>query len=165
MNNFSYTQAATAKEATGLRKDKKDIAFIAGGTTLLDLMKANIEQHPQLVDINMLPFKGIQETSDGLRIGAMERMSDVGENPLVVQQYPVISEALLLSASPQLRNMASIGATCCSAPAAATFATRLFPATSATPARAARPRPAITAIWLFWGAVRPALLPTPATWP
>ncbi|MCB2379075.1 xanthine dehydrogenase family protein subunit M [Hymenobacter sp. BT635] len=109
MNNFSYTPAATAKEAIGIRKDKKDAAYIAGGTTLLDLMKANVEQHPQLVDINMLPFKGIQETTDGLRIGSMERMSDVGENALVVQQYPVISEALLLSASPQLRNMASIG--------------------------------------------------------
>ncbi|PJJ59620.1 FAD binding domain-containing protein [Hymenobacter chitinivorans] len=109
MNNFSYTQASTAKEASGIRKDKPDVAFIAGGTTLLDLMKANVEQHPQLVDINMLPFTGIQETSDGLRIGAMERMSDVGENALVVQQYPAVSQALLLSASPQLRNMASIG--------------------------------------------------------
>ncbi|UOQ67754.1 FAD binding domain-containing protein [Hymenobacter volaticus] len=109
MNNFSYTTATTAKEATGVRKDSAQAAFIAGGTTLLDLMKLNVEQHPQLVDINMLPFKGISETADGLRIGALERMSDVGENQLVVQQYPAISEALLLSASPQLRNMASIG--------------------------------------------------------
>ena len=61
-------------------------AFIAGGTTLLDLMKLNVEQHPQLVDINMVPFKGITETPDGLRIGALERMSDVGENPLVVDK-------------------------------------------------------------------------------
>ncbi|WP_262489976.1 FAD binding domain-containing protein [Hymenobacter sp. AT01-02] len=82
---------------------------MAGGTTLLDLMKANLEEHPQLVDINMLPFRGIEQTPDGLRIGAMERMSDVGENPLVLQQYPAISESLLLAASPQLRNMASIG--------------------------------------------------------
>jgi len=109
MNNFSYTQAKTPKEATGLRQGAPQAAYIAGGTTLLDMMKANLEEHSQLVDINMLPFKGIEQTSDGLRIGAMERMSDVGENPLVLQQYPAVSESLLLAASPQLRNMASIG--------------------------------------------------------
>ncbi|RPD48348.1 xanthine dehydrogenase family protein subunit M [Hymenobacter sediminis] len=109
MNNFSYTQAGSAKEATGIRKDKPQAAYIAGGTTLLDLMKANLEEHPLLVDINMLPFKGLEQTKDGLRIGALERMSDVGENALVKQQFPAISESLLLAASPQLRNMASIG--------------------------------------------------------
>lgn len=109
MNNFSYTQAKTPKEATGLRQGAPQAAYIAGGTTLLDMMKANLEEHSQLVDINLLPFKGIEQTSDGLRIGAMERMSDVGENPLVLQQYPAVSESLLLAASPQLRNMASIG--------------------------------------------------------
>ncbi|SHJ29414.1 xanthine dehydrogenase YagS FAD-binding subunit [Hymenobacter daecheongensis DSM 21074] len=109
MNNFSYTQASTAKEATGILKDKPAAAYIAGGTTLLDLMKAHLQEHPQLVDINMLPFKGIEQTADGLRIGAMERMSDVGENALVLQQFSAVSESLLLAASPQLRNMASIG--------------------------------------------------------
>ncbi|GAB2780064.1 xanthine dehydrogenase YagS FAD-binding subunit [Hymenobacter luteus] len=109
MNNFSYTQAGSAKEATGIRKDKPQAAYIAGGTTLLDLMKANLEEHPQLVDINLLPFKGLEQTKDGLRIGALERMSDVGENALVKQQFPAVSESLLLAASPQLRNMASIG--------------------------------------------------------
>ena len=109
MNNFSYTQANSAKEATASRAGTAQSAYIAGGTTLLDLMKANLEEHAQLVDINMLPFKGIEQTSDGLRIGALERMSDVGEHPLVVQNYPAVSESLLLAASPQLRNMASIG--------------------------------------------------------
>jgi len=109
MNNFTYTALKTAKEATGARKATPAAAYIAGGTTLLDLMKSNLEQHPQLLDINQIPLKGIEQTSDGLRIGAMERMSDVGEHPLVVQQYPAVSQALLLSASPQLRNMASIG--------------------------------------------------------
>ena len=109
MNNFTYLQATQAKEATGAVRDTKGAAFIAGGTTLLDLMKLNVENHGQLVDINMLPFKGIEITADGLRIGALERMSDVGEHPLVMQQYPVISQSLLLAASPQLRNMASIG--------------------------------------------------------
>ena len=109
MNNFSYTPASSAKEATATRAGTAQSAYIAGGTTLLDLMKANLEEHAQLVDINMLPFKGIKQTTDGLRIGAMERMSDVGEHPLVVQNYPAVSESLLLAASPQLRNMASIG--------------------------------------------------------
>ncbi len=109
MNNFTYTATTTAKEATGARKATPAAAFIAGGTNVLDLMKSNIEQHPQLLDINQVPLKGIAQTSEGLRIGALERMSDVGEHPLVVQQYPAISQSLLLAASPQLRNMASIG--------------------------------------------------------
>ena len=83
MNNFSYTQATTAKEATGRLKDQSQAAYIAGGTTLLDLMKANLAEPPQLVDINQLPFKGVEQTKDGLRIGAMERMNAVGEHPLV----------------------------------------------------------------------------------
>jgi xanthine dehydrogenase YagS FAD-binding subunit len=109
MNNFTYLQASQSKEATSAVRDNKGAAFIAGGTTLLDLMKLNVENHDQLVDINMLAFKGIEQTTDGLRIGALERMSDVGEHPLVVQNYPAVSQSLLLAASPQLRNMASIG--------------------------------------------------------
>ena len=109
MNDFSYTQAATTKEAARLRKDEPTAAYIAGGTTLLDLMKANLAEPAQLIDINLLPFKGIEQTKDGLRIGAMERMNNVGEHPLVVQNYPAVSQSLLLAASPQLRNMASIG--------------------------------------------------------
>ncbi|WP_310395828.1 xanthine dehydrogenase family protein subunit M [Hymenobacter sp.] len=109
MNNFTYLQATQAKEATAAVRDGQGAAFIAGGTTLIDLMKLNVETHSQLVDINTLAFKGIEQTADGLRIGALERMSDVGENALVLEQYPAVSQALLLAASPQLRNMASIG--------------------------------------------------------
>jgi xanthine dehydrogenase YagS FAD-binding subunit len=109
MNNFSYTQTTTAKEATGRLKDQPQAAYIAGGTTLLDLMKANLAEPSMLVDINRLPFKGIQQTKDGLRIGALENMNAVGEHALVKSQYPAVSESLLLAASPQLRNMASIG--------------------------------------------------------
>ena len=109
MYNFTYLQATQAKEATAAVRDTKGAVFIAGGTTLLDLMKLNVENHGQLVDINALAFKGIEQTADGLRIGALERMSDVGENALVMQQFPAVSQSLLLAASPQLRNMASIG--------------------------------------------------------
>ncbi len=79
--------------------------FLAGGTTLVDLMKLNVLTPRRVLDINELPLHGI-ETGDGLRIGALERMSDIAAHPGV---YPVISRALLLSASQQLRNMASIG--------------------------------------------------------
>jgi xanthine dehydrogenase YagS FAD-binding subunit len=109
MNDFSYTQATTAKEATRQHKDTPTAAYIAGGTTLLDLMKANLAEPAQLIDINLLPFKGVEQTKDGLRIGAMERMNDVGEHALVRELFPAVSESLLLAASPQLRNMASIG--------------------------------------------------------
>jgi xanthine dehydrogenase YagS FAD-binding subunit len=79
--------------------------FLAGGTTLVDLMKLNVLTPQHVQDINALPLRGI-ETDGELRIGALERMSDIARHPDV---YPVISEALLLSASQQLRNMASIG--------------------------------------------------------
>ena len=79
--------------------------FLAGGTTLVDLMKLDVLTPRHVVDINGIPLRGI-DTSDGLRIGALERMSAVAAHPHV---YPAISRALLLSASQQLRNMASIG--------------------------------------------------------
>lgn len=79
--------------------------FLAGGTTLVDLMKLNVLTPQHVLDINDLPLRGI-DTRDGLRFGALERMSDIAAHPGV---YPVISHALLQSASQQLRNMASIG--------------------------------------------------------
>jgi len=79
--------------------------FLAGGTTLVDLMKLDVLTPEHVVDINRLPLHGI-DTADGLRIGALERMSDVAAYPGV---YPAVSRALLASASQQLRNMASIG--------------------------------------------------------
>jgi xanthine dehydrogenase YagS FAD-binding subunit len=79
--------------------------FLAGGTTLVDLMKLNVLTPQHVLDINDVPLRGI-DTADGLRFGALERMSDIAGHPGV---YPAISRALLLSASQQIRNMASIG--------------------------------------------------------
>ncbi|MFJ4098355.1 FAD binding domain-containing protein [Amycolatopsis japonica] len=79
--------------------------FLAGGTTLVDLMKLNVLTPRQVLDINAIPLRGI-DTTDGLRFGALERMGDIAGHAGV---YPVISRALLLSASQQIRNMASIG--------------------------------------------------------
>ncbi|MER7081182.1 xanthine dehydrogenase YagS FAD-binding subunit [Saccharopolyspora kobensis] len=100
MRPFDLTAPATVEAALA-----EPGAFLAGGTTLVDLMKLNVLTPQQVVDINQLPLRGI-DTADGLRIGALERMSDVAAHPDVP---PVISRALLLSASQQLRNMASIG--------------------------------------------------------
>ena len=109
MNNFAYTQATSPKEAAAAAQTDKQAAFISGGTSLIDLMKSNIEQHSLLIDLNKLALLGVENSAAGLRIGALERMSDVGEHPLVVQNYPAVAQALLASASPQLRNMASMG--------------------------------------------------------
>ncbi|HEX9335368.1 MAG TPA: xanthine dehydrogenase family protein subunit M [Pseudonocardiaceae bacterium] len=100
MRPFELTAPATVEAAVA-----SSGTFLAGGTTLVDLMKLNVLTPHHVLDINALPLRGI-DTSDGLRIGALERMSDIARHPGV---YPAISRALLLSASQQLRNMASIG--------------------------------------------------------
>jgi xanthine dehydrogenase YagS FAD-binding subunit len=83
--------------------------FLAGGTTLVDLMREHIEQPAALVDINRLPHRRIEITARGLELGALARMSDVAADRRIAASYPVIVESLLASASPQIRNMASIG--------------------------------------------------------
>jgi xanthine dehydrogenase YagS FAD-binding subunit len=85
-------------------------ALIAGGTNLLDLMKLHVQNPALLVDINDLPLGQVEELEGGaLRIGTLVRNSDLAAHPLVRQRYPVLSEALLAGASPQLRNMATLG--------------------------------------------------------
>lgn len=84
--------------------------FVAGGTTLIDLMKLNVERPTMLVDINPLALDKVEKLPDGgLKIGAMVRNSDMAHDAEVQKQYAVLSEALLSGASPQLRNMATTG--------------------------------------------------------
>lgn len=86
------------------------VRFIAGGTNLVDYMKLNVERPTRLVDISRLPLDRIEPTADGgLRIGALARNSDVATHAEVASMYPVLSQALLSGASPQLRNMATVG--------------------------------------------------------
>src|SRR5258706_4052703 len=108
MHPFEYSRATDTGHAltSGAKPQTK---FVAGGTNLIDLMKCEVERPARLVDINALPLATIEAVKGGIRIGALARMSDVAANALVKQHAPVISQALLLSASPQLRNMASIG--------------------------------------------------------
>ncbi len=83
--------------------------YIAGGSDLMQLMKDNVEVPTRLVDLEHVGLTGIHADSKGLRLEAMARMSDVAANPAVRERWPVISEALLASASPQVRNMGTIG--------------------------------------------------------
>jgi xanthine dehydrogenase YagS FAD-binding subunit len=108
MQPFDFTRAHDASVA--IQSGSRDLAkFIAGGTNLVDLMKCDVERPAHIVDVNDLPLAKVEQVSGGVRIGALARMSDVAANPIIVQNYPMISQALLASASPQIRNVASIG--------------------------------------------------------
>jgi xanthine dehydrogenase YagS FAD-binding subunit len=109
MHPFNFAQADHIKSAIASITNNPKAKYIAGGTTILDLMKQYVENPSHLVDINGLELSQVEKTGEGLRIGALARMSDVAQAPEIKQSFPMISEALLLSASPQLRNMASIG--------------------------------------------------------
>ncbi|WP_086564066.1 FAD binding domain-containing protein [Streptomyces africanus] len=108
MHPFSFTKAASTREA--LDAGRRGGRYIAGGTTLVDLMRETVERPEALVDIAGLPLRDVRVTErGGLRIGALVRMAEAAAHPKVRSLYPVISEALELSASAQLRNMATIG--------------------------------------------------------
>src|ERR1700750_1541598 len=111
MNPFAYSRASDAAGAVSAIAAKPRSKFLGGGTNLIDLMKMGVETPAQLVDINRLPLAQIEESPDGkgVRIGALARNSDVAEHGLIKERYPVLSEALLAGASPQLRNMATVG--------------------------------------------------------
>ncbi|MFD8089263.1 FAD binding domain-containing protein [Streptomyces malaysiensis] len=108
MHPFTYTKAADTREA--LDAGRRGGRYIAGGTTLVDLMRETIERPASLIDISALPLSDTTVTKGGgLHIGALVRMSEAAAHPKVRALYPVISQALELSASAQLRNMATIG--------------------------------------------------------
>ena len=110
MRAFAYEQARVPGDAVMAVAAAPDAKFIAGGTNLVDLMRVGVETPGRVVDINALPLKGVMALpGGGVRIGALARMSEVAEHPLIVAGFPAVSQALLASASPQLRNMASIG--------------------------------------------------------
>jgi xanthine dehydrogenase YagS FAD-binding subunit len=102
-------QAAIAAAAAATTAQQgADIRFLAGGTTLIDLMKLDVERPARVIDINRLPLDRIEPAPDGgLRIGATARNSDLAHHPTVVRDYAVLSQAILSGASAQLRNMAT----------------------------------------------------------
>jgi xanthine dehydrogenase YagS FAD-binding subunit len=108
MKPFTYlrvTESGPAIQAAASNQTK----FIAGGTNLLDLMQEGIELPDRLVDITRIKLSQIEPIAGGVRIGALAKNSDTANHPLIRTRYPLLSQALLAGASPQLRNMASVG--------------------------------------------------------
>jgi xanthine dehydrogenase YagS FAD-binding subunit len=104
---FRYTKVAD--EQTALSAGAAGARYIAGGTTLVDLMRETVERPDSLVDISALPYTSIDVQPGKIYVGSLVRMSDLASHPVVHQQVAMISQALELSASAQLRNMASVG--------------------------------------------------------
>ena len=108
MELFTYTRATDATSAS--HAASATTRFVAGGTTLLDLMKLDVETPTQLIDINRIGLDKIEQLPNGtLKIGALVRNADLAHHPLVQANYSVLSQALLAGASAQLRNMATTG--------------------------------------------------------
>jgi xanthine dehydrogenase YagS FAD-binding subunit len=106
---FEYLAATDDRRAREMALRPRS-RFLAGGTTLVDLMKLNVERPALLVDINAVPLTNIEELPDGsVRVGAMVRNSDMAVHDLIRVRYPLLSEAILAGASAQLRNMATTG--------------------------------------------------------
>jgi xanthine dehydrogenase YagS FAD-binding subunit len=114
MRPLSYARARDVGDAVATVTADAAGAFLAGGTTEIDLVRLGVARHDLLVDINELPLTAVEELpGGGLRIGALARMNDVARTQAVAERYPAVSKALLLGASEQLRNMASMGGNLC----------------------------------------------------
>jgi len=114
MRPLSYLRVDDPEEAVALVSGDPKSAFLAGGTTEIDLVRLGVAQPDLLVDINRLPLAGIDALpGGGMLVGALARMSDVARDERMQERYPAVSEALLLGASEQLRNMASLGGNLC----------------------------------------------------
>jgi xanthine dehydrogenase YagS FAD-binding subunit len=111
MQHFDYRRVATAEAAAAAARLARGAKFIAGGTNLTDYMTLGAERPATLVDINHLPnrYARIESDERRLRLGGLVRMSEAEQHPEIRRHYPVISQALALAASPQIRNMATLG--------------------------------------------------------
>ena len=116
MHSFEFMRPADQATAIATAAHSRtaqqgaDVRFLGGGTTLIDLMKLNVETPARVLDINRLPLDKIEATSDGgAKIGALVRNSDLANHAKIQKDYSVLSQALLQGASAQIRNMATVG--------------------------------------------------------
>jgi xanthine dehydrogenase YagS FAD-binding subunit len=109
MQPFAFRSVDTVAGARAALLEHPGAQMIAGGTTLLDLMKAGVEHPAVVIDINQLPLTTIDVTPDRVRIGALARNSDVADDVTIAREFPVLAQALAAGASGQLRNMATVG--------------------------------------------------------
>lgn len=109
MKNFTYVRATSIQEAVQQASTHAEAQFIAGGTNLVDRMKVFLDQPSHLIDITRLEMTRIEQTSNGLRIGSLVSNTAVADHPAVRQNYPMLARAILLGASQQIRNMATVG--------------------------------------------------------
>ena len=108
MKPFKYTPTNTINVATQKMAANPNAKYLAGGTNLLDLMKEDVEQPDELVDITRLGLTGIKTLSTGvISIGALDKNTDTANHPLVRQYFPLLTQAILAGASAQIRNMAT----------------------------------------------------------
>ncbi|RZB13596.1 xanthine dehydrogenase family protein subunit M [Streptomyces sp. F001] len=109
MRPFDYVRATDTEQAVAVVSADPHASFLAGGTTQLDLMKDGVLGPERLIDITRLPLAGITHTDTTVRVGALTTMEELAADPVVRERLPFVREALLLGASTQLRNMATIG--------------------------------------------------------
>jgi len=109
MNAFTYKRTTSVEDALKAIATQHESKYLGGGTNLIDLMKMGVEHPAALVDVSRVPLTTVEQHGDGVRIGAMVRNSAVAGHPLIQERYPVLAQALLAGASPQIRNMATVG--------------------------------------------------------
>lgn len=109
MRPFKYSRANDTSQAVQLVAANKNAKFLAGGTNLLDLMKEDVERPTELVDVTRLKLAEIKAANGGVSLGALAKNTDTANHPLVRQNYPLLTQAILAGASGQIRNMATNG--------------------------------------------------------
>lgn len=109
MRAFQYTRAGTAAQAAQAAGENPDSRFLAGGTNLLDLMKSDVERPDTLIDINRLAMDEIRQVGEEVILGAGVDNTTTANHPLVKENFPLLTQAILAGASQQIRNMASNG--------------------------------------------------------
>ncbi|MGR9235119.1 xanthine dehydrogenase YagS FAD-binding subunit [Rhizobium leguminosarum] len=109
MRPFEYVRVGSTSSLADLTAGGSNAKFIAGGTNLLDLMKEDVERPDRVIDISGLPMNKIQRVPGGLSLGALATNTETANHPVVRENYPLLTQAILAGASGQLRNMATNG--------------------------------------------------------